>query len=121
MGAQDSTSGPLLQASVKLGIHVLVPAFNVLEYNLHLLWELIIFLRLETIIMCMLLSCMDNFLKNLCGMELAHSTCCVFNNPPWFYKQLPQSTTDDIEMRVYTDELRSTEDTAIEIIDIYSI
>jgi hypothetical protein len=51
-----------------------------------------------------------------CG---AHSTCCAFNTPPWFYKQLPQSTTDDIEMRVCTDELRSTEDIAIEIIDIY--
>ena len=28
------------------------------------------------------------------------STCCSFNNPPWFYKQLPQPTTDDIEMRL---------------------
>ena len=23
------------------------------------------------------------------------NTCCSFNNPPWFYKQLPQHTTDD--------------------------
>ena len=23
------------------------------------------------------------------------------NNTPWFYKQLPQPTTDDIEMKVY--------------------
>ena len=21
--------------------------------------------------------------------------CCVSDNPPWFYKQLPQPTTDD--------------------------
>ena len=28
------------------------------------------------------------------------STCCSFNNPPWFYKQLPQPTTDNIEMRL---------------------
>ena len=28
------------------------------------------------------------------------STCCSFNNPPWFSKQLPLPTTDDIEMRV---------------------
>ena len=27
------------------------------------------------------------------------NTCCSFNNPPWFYKQLPQPTTDDIIMR----------------------
>jgi hypothetical protein len=47
------------------------------------------------------------------------SACCSFNTPPWFYKQLPQPTTDDIEMRVCTDELRSSEDIAIEIINIY--
>ena len=28
------------------------------------------------------------------------STCCVFNNPPWFCKQLPQPTTEDIEVRI---------------------
>ena len=28
------------------------------------------------------------------------NACCSFNNPPWFYKQLPQPTTDDIEMRM---------------------
>jgi dynein heavy chain len=51
-----------------------------------------------------------------CG---AQSACCTFNTPPWFYKQLPQPITDDIEMRVCTDEPRSTEDIAIEIIEIY--
>jgi hypothetical protein len=51
-----------------------------------------------------------------CGPQ---STCCTFNNPPWFYKQLPQPTTDDIEMRVCTDELRMNEDIAIESVDIY--
>jgi hypothetical protein len=51
-----------------------------------------------------------------CG---AQSRCCTFNTPPWFYKQLPQPTTDDIEMRVCTDEDRSTENIAIEIMDIY--
>ena len=28
------------------------------------------------------------------------STCCSFNNPPRFCKQLPQPTTDDIELRL---------------------
>ena len=27
------------------------------------------------------------------------STCCSFNRPPWFCKQLPQPTTDDLELR----------------------
>ena len=31
-----------------------------------------------------------------CG---GNSTCCEFNNLPWFYKDLPQPTTDDIELR----------------------
>ena len=27
------------------------------------------------------------------------STCCSFNNPPYFIKQLPNPTADDIEAR----------------------
>ena len=51
-----------------------------------------------------------------CGPQ---STCCSFNSPPWFYKQLPQTTTDDIEMRVCRSDDRANEDIAIEIIEIY--
>ena len=51
-----------------------------------------------------------------CGTR---STCCSFNTPPWFYKQLPQSTTDDIEMRVCRNEDASNEDIAIEMVEIY--
>ena len=47
------------------------------------------------------------------------SSCCEFNTPPWFYKELPQPTTDDIEMRVCRDENVDNEDIAIEIIEIY--
>ena len=47
------------------------------------------------------------------------NACCSFNNPPWFYKQLPQPTTDDIEMRVCRSETKSNEDIAIEVFDIY--
>ena len=32
-----------------------------------------------------------------CGQN---STCCSFNRPPWFCKQLPQPTTDDLDLRV---------------------
>jgi hypothetical protein len=28
------------------------------------------------------------------------STCCTFNNPPWFCKQLPQSTNAHLEVRL---------------------
>ena len=45
--------------------------------------------------------------------------CCSFNSPPWFYNPLPQSTTDNIEMRVCLDQSTSDENIAIEIIEIY--
>ena len=34
------------------------------------------------------------------GQGCGTSTCCTFSNPPWFCKQLPQATTDDIEIRI---------------------
>ena len=43
-----------------------------------------------------------------CGLN---SNCCQFNNPPNFCKTLPQSTTDDLEVRICKDEL--DEDTPI--------
>ena len=51
-----------------------------------------------------------------CG---AISTCCSFNNPPWFCKQLPQPTTDDIELRLCCDEPIFLEDAPLEFIEIY--
>ena len=47
--------------------------------------------------------------------------CCVSDNPPWFYKQLPQPTTDDIEMRVCKNEntYDSNENIAIKVVNIY--
>jgi hypothetical protein len=47
------------------------------------------------------------------------NTCCSFNNPPWFYKQLPQPTTDDIEMRVCRAEPANWDDIAIESVKVY--
>ena len=47
------------------------------------------------------------------------SSCCGFNNPPWFCKQLPQPTTDDIEMRVCADQATNDEDVALESVEIY--
>ena len=46
----------------------------------------------------------------------ANSTCCSFNNPPYFTKQLPSPTTDDIEARLC---FYIIDDTPIEFIELY--
>ena len=50
-----------------------------------------------------------------CG---ATSTCCSFNNPPWFSKQLPSPTTDDIEIRLCVSE-HIREDITVEKVELY--
>ena len=47
------------------------------------------------------------------------NTCCSFNNPPWFMKQLPSSTSDDIEMKLCADEPPSNEDITFETVELY--
>ena len=48
------------------------------------------------------------------------STCCQFNNPPWFYKTLPRYTTDDLEVRICDALfLASIGDTPISLIELY--
>ena len=47
------------------------------------------------------------------------TTCCSFNNPPWFCQDLPEATTDDIEVRVCGTEGNSQEDSPIELIELY--
>ena len=51
-----------------------------------------------------------------CGLN---STCCSFNNPPWFHKQLPSPTGDAIEMRVCSDEERANEDIAMSSVQLF--
>ena len=51
-----------------------------------------------------------------CGPQ---STCCSFNNPPWFCKELSQSTTNDIELRICSDQGSNNEDTPIEMFELY--
>ena len=48
------------------------------------------------------------------------STCCEFNNPPWFCKHLPQPTTDDIELRVCAENTNDDEDFYLESVEIYA-
>ena len=47
------------------------------------------------------------------------STCCTFNNPPWFCKQLPQPTSADLEVRLCSRSEVSVENTPVELIEIY--
>ena len=49
----------------------------------------------------------------------SNSTCCEFNSPPWFCKQLPQPTTDDIEMRICYAASAGNDDTPFEKVDVY--
>ena len=45
------------------------------------------------------------------------STCCEFNNPPYFTKQLSNPTTDDIEARLC--RWQGSDDTPVEFIELY--
>ena len=47
----------------------------------------------------------------------ADCVCCA--NPPWFHQQLPQPTSDDIEMRVCRNEPNTHEDIATQVVEIY--
>ena len=47
------------------------------------------------------------------------NTCCSFNNPPWFTKELPSSTSDDIEIRLCSDQSRTNEDINFESVELY--
>ena len=47
------------------------------------------------------------------------NSCCSFNSPPWFSKQLSTPTTDNIELRICTDEHTSNEDVPIESVELY--
>ena len=51
-----------------------------------------------------------------CGINNA---CCQFNSPPWFCKDLPESTTDDIELRVCHNAYDTEENIAVEVINIF--
>ena len=45
--------------------------------------------------------------------------CCSFNNPPWFYRELPRLVNSDIKLQINLDEASSNENIAIEKIDLY--
>ena len=47
------------------------------------------------------------------------SACCQLNNPPWFTKNLPTATTDDIELRICIYNPPSLSDIPLELIELY--
>ena len=49
-----------------------------------------------------------------CGSS---NSCCSFNTPPWFVKDLPSPTTDNIEMRVCRPWAKGS--TPIELVELY--
>ena len=50
---------------------------------------------------------------------ISTSTCCQFNNPPWFTKNLPTATIDDIELRICASDGTGNEVTPLELIELY--
>ena len=51
-----------------------------------------------------------------CGQ---YNTCCSWNSPPCFLKNISPLTSDDIEMRLCADESRNNEDINFEVLEIY--
>ena len=47
------------------------------------------------------------------------STCCEFNGPPWFCKPLPQTTSDDLEVRICRGERDPDSDTPVRLLELY--
>ena len=47
------------------------------------------------------------------------STCCTFNNPPYFTKYLDNPTTDDIEFRLCCHQPSFWENIVVELVEIY--
>ena len=53
------------------------------------------------------------------GEGCVYGYCCQFNSPPWFCKDLPQSTSEDIELRLCLDEPTTNEDVPFEAVELY--
>ena len=61
----------------------------------------------------------DNPLWDGTGCQGPESTCCTFNNPPWFCKDLPSPTRDNIEARACGDQHQNDEDVLVQLIELY--
>ena len=61
----------------------------------------------------------DNPIWDGTGCQGPESTCCTFSNPPWFCKDLPSQTRDNIEVRACGDENQDNEDVLIQLVELY--
>ena len=51
---------------------------------------------------------------------MMRATCCTgANTPPWFSVDLPDSTSDDIEVRICHDQDTTDEDTPIQLLELH--
>ena len=48
-----------------------------------------------------------------------YNTCCSWNSPPWSLKNISTPTSDGIEMRMCTNQVRSNEDINFQSLEIY--
>ena len=53
------------------------------------------------------------------GAGCVSGSCCTFNSPPWFCKNLSTPTTDDIQLRLCLDEALSNENVLFGIVELY--
>ena len=49
----------------------------------------------------------------------SENSCCSDPNLPWFYRQIPLTASEDIEARIYRDEIDSNEDVLVREIQLY--
>lgn len=47
------------------------------------------------------------------------STCCSFNNPPWFYRDMNVTSTSPVVMRICLDQGNDDEDVGLEQVELY--
>lgn len=47
------------------------------------------------------------------------NNCCKFHQPPWFCKELPEPTRDDLEVRICGSTYVSFGDTPVELVELY--
>ena len=47
------------------------------------------------------------------------TNCCTFNNPPWFSVTLPAPTSNDIEVRICSDQLLDDERVQLNFLQLY--
>ena len=53
------------------------------------------------------------------GCDGDEAPCCERPDLPWFCKELPEPTSDDLEVRICTDGFLDKEDVPVEVIELY--